>query len=123
MHPAGRERSVVRWSPRAALAAVVFSAFIAFQLVVPLLGLAAPKPARFGWQMYASAGHTWSAYSLVLPDGSREGVDVHAEIGYGRPDVRFDDHLPGHLCARFPDATALMVHPPESGQAWRHPCP
>lgn len=101
------------WTPRALAAAAFAFVYLFLQVVVPLVALGESRPARFGWQMYSGAGHVPSVYAVVREDGTRTEYDAASYVGYPRADVRFDDHLPGFLCATHPQAVTVLTLSPD----------
>jgi hypothetical protein len=94
-------------NPRRMLAAGFMIVFLAIQIAVPLIQLVwAPRPARFGWQMYSvvsAAPH----FELILRDGATRTLDIAPYVTSMRADVPIAHFLPPHLCALFPDAAAV----------------
>ena len=81
-----------RW-PRWAIA------FLLVQVVLPSWQLTRPRPARFGWQMYA-AGAPASAFAVVGRDGSVTPVALEEYIVRRRDDLDVLRYLPPAICAR-----------------------
>jgi hypothetical protein len=81
-----------RWPPWAI-------AFLVIQIVVPLWQLTQPRPARFGWQMYA-AGAPAAEFAAVGRDGSVTPVALHEYIVRRRDDLDLLGVLPPAVCAR-----------------------
>jgi hypothetical protein len=94
------------WTPKTTLAGVFFCAFLAGQVVVPLLQLWSPRPARFAWHMFAGIRQPLQ-YDLVLSDGSVVPVHLQDHLGNFRSDLDTMERLPAHLCARYPQAVAV----------------
>ncbi|MEO7296458.1 MAG: hypothetical protein ABIZ57_09960 [Candidatus Limnocylindria bacterium] len=82
-------------------------AFIVIQLAVPILALAQPRPARFGWQMY-TAVPSLPRVSVEDADGRTQPVEVTDLVARGRADADFSAALVEHLCATT-DATAVRI--------------
>ena len=80
---------------------------VAAMVLVPAWGLF-HKPARFGWQMFASAARV-PEFTLVDPSGRRDPVRPADFIANRRPEVRYDRELPPLLCERFPEARYVLV--------------
>ena len=87
-----------RW-PRWAMA------FLLVQMAIPAWQLARPRPARFGWQMYA-AGPRAKAFAAVGRDGSVTEVALDEYIIRPRDDLDLLRYLPPAICART-GATAV----------------
>ena len=81
-----------RWPPWAI-------AFLVVQVVVPSWQLTRPRPARFGWQMYA-AGARASEFAVVGRDGSVTTVALEEYIVRRRDDLDVLRYLPPAICAR-----------------------
>ena len=81
-----------RWPPWAI-------AFLAVQILVPSWQLTKPRPARFGWQMYA-AGAPASEFSVVGRDGSVTSIALEEYIVRTRDDLDVLRYLPPAICAR-----------------------
>jgi hypothetical protein len=81
-----------RWPPWAI-------AFLVAQVVVPCWQLTQPRPARFGWQMYA-AGASASAFAAVHGDGSLRPIALADYIVRRRDDLDLRRFLPPAICAR-----------------------
>jgi len=75
------------------------SAFLAIQIAVPAWQLTQPRPARFGWQMYA-AGAPASGFSAVGRDGSVTAVVLESYVVRRRDDLDLLRYLPPAICAR-----------------------
>lgn len=88
-------------------AAWFFAAFLAIQIAVPLFQLIlAPRPARFGWQMYSVVSAA-PRFELSMRDGAARPLDIAPYVTSMRADVPLVQFLPPHLCALFPDAAAV----------------
>jgi hypothetical protein len=99
-----------------------FVAFLAFQLTAPLVQLvAAPRPARFGWQMYSVVSEP-PRFSLLMRDGAAKPLDIRPYVTSMRADVPLARLLPAHLCTIFPDAVAVHYEMVDGSQAGRYQC-
>jgi hypothetical protein len=88
-------------------AAWFFVAFLAIQLAAPLVQLFwAPRPARFGWQMYSVVSKP-PRFELIMRDGAAQPLDISPYVTSMRADVPLARFLPPHLCKLFPDAAAV----------------
>jgi hypothetical protein len=88
-------------------AAIFFIVFLAVQLAVPIVQLlSAPRPARFGWQMY-SVRSVPPRFDLLLRDGTSQPVALDSYVTSLRADVPLVRFLPPHLCRLFPQAAAV----------------
>ena len=112
----------LRLRRRMLAAAVFFAAFLAIQIAVPLVQLVwAPRPARFGWQMY-SVGSATPRFELIMRDGSAKRLDITPYVTSLRGDVPIARFLPPHLCTLFPDAAAIHYEMDGSPQAGTYQC-
>jgi hypothetical protein len=73
--------------------------FLVIQIVVPSWQLTKPRPARFGWQMYA-AGAPAAEFAAVGRDGSVTSVALEEYVVRRRDDLDVLRHLPPAICAR-----------------------
>lgn len=82
-------------------------AFVAIQLVVPILQLAQSRPAHFGWQMF-SGYRPIPCYWLVHADGAEVPVNIEEVLsGMWRLDADYRKVLPEFLLRRSPHAVAV----------------
>ena len=98
-----------------------FLAFLVVQVIVPVIQLSKPRPARFGWQMF-SGYPPMAVYSVQVGDSVRD-VRVTDYVVVPRGDVVYRDALPGHLCQRIAGATAIFELPIGDTVPRRLPCP
>jgi len=111
-------------APRVVARAAVGAVVLMLQFGVPTALLFAPRPARFGWQMFAT--HTLSpAFAVEHADGSRALVQIDDYFAFRRGDLdpRVFDRLPAHLCRI--DPSVVMVYERRPGPAApveKHPC-
>lgn len=98
--------------PSTLLAASFFVAFLLVQLGVPALKLAEPRPARFGWQMYAGT-RAIPGFSVVLPEGG-EKIRTADHVIELRREIDNQRLIPPHLCRTVDSASAVLLH--RSGQ-------
>jgi hypothetical protein len=105
-----------------AVAICFFLVFLAIQLAVPLVQLVtAPRPARFGWQMYSVVSAP-PRFSLIMRDGAARPLDIGPYVTSMRADVPLTRFLPAHLCALFPDAAAVDYQMADGSQAGTYQC-
>jgi hypothetical protein len=97
------------WKHRFALA--FCAAFLTVQTVVPLLRLARPRPARFGWQMW-TVRPTFPTFRMVMADGTKRAPDLSVYVAVNRGEVDLRDALPPHLCRAVPGVTAVEITEP-----------
>jgi hypothetical protein len=83
-----------------------FWPLVGLQFVVPLALLTQPRPARFGWQMFADY-RTSPNFVLVDDRGQEHAVEATRYRVTFRNDVPADEALAGHLLALFPEAVAV----------------
>lgn len=102
-------------------ATAFFMLFLVIQTAVPLAQLWAPRPARFGWQMF-SARQERPRFSLVLRDGTSRPVDLRLYVAHSRGEVDLEQALPSHLCRVVPDLAAVQIAAPDSKQPRVHTC-
>jgi hypothetical protein len=111
-----------RSAPSITIAACFFVAFLAAQILIPLAQLAwAPRPARFGWQMYSVAS-TAPSFELVMSDGDTKRLDITPYVTSLRGDVPLAQFLPPHLCTLFPDVAAVHYQMDDGSQAGMYQC-
>lgn len=109
-------------SPSIMIAACFFIVFLAAQILIPLAQLAwAPRPARFGWQMYSVASAA-PVFELIMRDGGSKQIDITPYVTSLRGDVPLVRFLPPHLCALFPDADAIHYQMDDGSQAGTYQC-
>jgi hypothetical protein len=101
---------------------VFFVLFLVIQTAVPLFQLTAPRPARFGWQMF-SGRQQRARFSLVLRDGTHQPVNLGLFVAQSRGEVNLEEALPQHLCRVVPDLAAVQITAQASDQPRVHPCP
>jgi hypothetical protein len=103
---------------------VAFLAVLAVQVGVPLARLTRPRQARFGWQMFSTAGPA-PLLVAVRAGGARDTLDVGRFFAFRRGDLPRDAYagLPAHACARTPGARAVLLSwPGDSAPAAIVPC-
>jgi len=93
-------------------------AFIVIQLAVPILALAEPRPARFGWQMY-TAVPSLPRVTVEDAEGRTQSVEVTDLVARERADANFSAALIDHLCET---ADVVAVHIRMDDQEERVPC-
>jgi hypothetical protein len=121
---AAGDRAASPRRPRWARVAVVcfFVVFVALQALVPLFQLLiAPRPARFGWQMFSISAPP-PDFAVVRADGSSAPVAIESYVASFRGDVPLAQFLPAHLCRVVPGAVAVRVQPQGAQQAEVHQC-
>ena len=106
------------WAPRERLLALLVIAFVIIQLAVPILQLAQPRPARFGWQMY-SALTSLPVVKLETANGTVTSLDLSRVVVRERAEVDYSAALAHHVCDTT-DAVAVRIGLGESEE--RVPC-
>lgn len=99
-----------------------FVLFLVIQTAVPLIQLRAPRPARFGWQMFSGRQQP-ARFSLLLRDGTRQPVNLGLYVAQSRGEADLEEALPRHLCRVVPDLAAVQITPPASQQSRVYECP
>jgi hypothetical protein len=103
-------------------AAVFLVAFLVIQILIPLVQFVrAPRPARFGWQMYSVASAA-PRFELIMRDGATKPLDITPYVTSLRGDVPLARFLPRHLCTLFPDAAAVHYQMDDDSQAGIYQC-
>lgn len=97
-----------RWSAQNMLVALFVIAFIVIQLAVPVLALAQPRPARYGWQMY-TAVPSLPRVTVEDADGRTQSVDVTDLVARGRAAADFSAALVDHLCETTDIVAPIMA--------------
>ena len=111
-----------RTPPAILIAACFFVVFLAAQVLIPLAQLAwAPRPARFGWQMYSVVSAA-PRFELIMRDGAAKPLDITPYVTSLRGDVPLARFLPPHLCTLFPDAAAVHYQMDDGSQAGTYLC-
>ena len=112
-----------RWTWRLRLAAGFAVGWGAIQLLVPLWLLAAPRSARFAWQMY-SATPSYPEVVALGAGGRRDTVSVSTYLAAIRYDLspRYRDLIGPHVCRVLPGVGAVDVRREPAGPVRRLPC-
>ena len=111
-----------RWTPQRVVATAFFVLFLLVQTGIPLVKLAAPRPARFGWQMF-SGRQQRARFSLVMRDGRSQPVNLGRYVAQSRGEADLEKVLPPHLCRVVPDVASVQITAPRSGQPRAYKCP
>jgi len=105
---------------RSSLLGVVLAVVVAVQVLIPAAMLLSPRMSAFGWQMYAERVSVMSAEPL---DPAGKVVNVPRWAARLRPEVRWEQVAPNHLCGR-PDVASVRVAFSDGSQdAVRCPAP
>jgi hypothetical protein len=93
--------------PRGVLSACLMPAFLAVQIAVPLVRLWAPRPVRFGWQMFAGI-RSAPRFATITTDSLVAELTRADILGHPRADMDLaDDRIHAHLCAVTPGISAV----------------
>ena len=103
-------------------ATAFFVLFLVIQTAVPLVQLWAPRPARFGWQMFSGRQQT-PRFSLVMRDGRSRPANLRLYVAYSRGEVELEKALPPHLCRVVPGVASVQITAPGSNQPRVYKCP
>lgn len=90
-----------------ALLAAVIGLILVFQVGVPAVNLLAPRPARFGWQMYSVAQPAPQAWTSSA-NGGLEAVDLDGRWAVLRAEIDDVDGFARQVCA-LTDAADVVV--------------
>jgi len=99
-----------------------FVLFLLIQTGVPLVQLWAPRPARFGWQMFTATPQR-PRFSLVMRDGTIRPADLRLYVAQSRGEVDLEKALPRHLCRVVPDVASVQIITPDAKQPRVYECP
>jgi hypothetical protein len=104
-----------RRGARTLSAAAFVAAYLAVQIGVPTARLFAPRPSRFGWQMFAAAPRA-PLVVATRTDGGRDTLDVDAYFAFQRGDLSRSayDKLWPHICRVGPTVERVTVRWPGS---------
>lgn len=100
---------------------VVIVAFLALQVLVPLMALFGPRPGRISWQMYSAlprVPHAWT----VAADGTERPVDLAALFAVQRAEIEYSAVLRAGLCD-LTGAPAVKIQDDEGAQPELIACP
>lgn len=104
------EPSAAGWNRRTIAVAAFVAAFLVWQLAVPTAALFAPRPQRFGWQMYSAFPDLPKAW-VVNAAGAETPVEVKQFFGQIRGEIDFAAALRAGLCDAS-GAVAVKVSDP-----------
>lgn len=102
-------------------APLFFVLFLVIQTAVPLVQLWAPRPARFGWQMFTDTPRR-PRFTLVLRDGTRRPAHLGQYVAHSRGEIDLEKALPRHLCRVVPDVASVQITTPDSKQPRVYKC-
>jgi hypothetical protein len=89
------------------------------QFALPAALLLAPRPARWGWQMYSTTSPA-VALTLLGADGAATPLDTGDYLGWNRGEIDAATALPPFVCAQHPGARAVLVR--RGDETWEHAC-
>ncbi len=82
--------------------------YLVIQVGIPTIQFFAPRPSRWGWQMYS--GHRMPVrLGVVFADGHTEAVDLGKLLGYRRTEIDLTPHLVAQLCRTHTNATLIRA--------------
>jgi hypothetical protein len=94
--------------------------WLIWQLGLPLVKLVAPRPARFGWQMFS--GGEPLRFFVRRGDGVEVEVSPLTVLAVPRPEIRAERELAAAFCAADPRAEAIRVQVGRDGARREVPC-
>ena len=103
-------------------AACFFVVYLIVQVGLPVYRLWAPRPARFGWQMFSASAFPVRVW-LLRRDGSEEPLAPDAYVGNARGDLDYERFVLPHICKMRPDAVSVRFQLPGPSAAKDYPCP
>jgi hypothetical protein len=119
---ANQDRSDLASSPRNILAIAFFFAFLAIQIVVPVVKLTSLRPARFGWHMWTARKRN-PQFVMIMKDGSASPVILSTYLGLSRGEMDIREAMPAHLCRVVPDVASVQIKPFDSEPSQVYSCP
>lgn len=110
------------WSFRSVLVLLFFVAFLAIQIIVPVVKLASPRPARFGWHMWtARKGNP--QFILVMKNGTTHPVSLSTYLGLSRGELDIREAMSAHLCRVVPEVASVQIKTLDSEPPKVYSCP
>lgn len=106
--------------PVLALAFIVL--FLSVQIIVPVVKLMSPRPARFGWHMWTVTPPRRQVV-LLMRDGTTRPADLRPYLAQGRGELDLDHVLAPHLCRMNPDVAAVRYRSRSTATTQTHTCP
>jgi hypothetical protein len=114
--------SDLAWSQRNILVIAFFVTFLAIQIVVPVVKLTSPRPARFGWHMWTARKRN-PQFVMMMKDGTATPVILSTYLGLSRGELDLRDAMPAHLCRVVPDVASVQIKLLDSEPAKVYSCP
>jgi len=112
--PSGREQPEgAIGSFKNLLALSFFVAFLAIQIVVPIVKLTSLRPARFGWHMW-TARKPNPRFTLVFKDGTTSPAILSTYLGLSRGELDIREAMPAHLCRVVPNVASVQINTVDS---------
>lgn len=96
-------------SPRRVLRRAAFWMILAVQLGIPVVQVAAERPARFGWQMFSGV-RAPVLFTVERTDGTVDTVATESYVIKPRYEADPVPALPRHICRSAPTAEVVRVH-------------
>lgn len=81
---------------------------LGLMMLVPLASVAEPRPATFGWHMYAAAVHL-PDIEVKLSDGSIEDRHIGNIASGFRPEIDYFLPVARHICDREPEVNSVQM--------------
>jgi hypothetical protein len=119
---ANQHSSDLALSHRNIVVIAFFVTFLTIQIVVPVVKLTSPRPARFGWHMW-TARKPNPQFVMIMKDGSATPVILSTYLGLSRGELDLLEAMPAHLCRVVPDVASVQIKPLDSEPAKVYSCP
>jgi len=104
------------------MAVAFFVIFLAIQIVVPVVKLTSPRPARFGWHMWTARNRN-PQFVMTMKDGSLSPVILSTYLGLSRGELDIREAMPAHLCRVVPDVVSVQIKTLDSEPSKVYSCP
>jgi hypothetical protein len=118
----GRRSSAPLWTTKSVAAMMFFALYLLVQIGVPLARLRAPRPARFGWQMFSAVNQQRARFTLVMRDGTKQPVNLSQYVALSRGELELEKALPPHLCRVVSKLASVEITKPDSPQPREYKC-
>jgi hypothetical protein len=99
------------WNRRTLAVAAFIGIFVIWQIAVPASALLAPRPARFGWQMYSARPDLPKAWAIDA-SGVETPIDMEQVFAQVRAEIDFAAALRSAVCASS-RAVAVRIQDPQ----------
>ena len=120
--PANQYRTDHLWSSSNVLALAFFVAFLAIQIIVPIVKLTSPRPARFGWHMWTARKRN-PEFVMIMKDGTASPVNLSTYLGLSRGELDIQEAMPAHLCRVVPNVASVQIKTLDSEPFKVYSCP